>query len=155
MTTHVYTGGTFDCLHAGHMNFFRQIQSLFDGCELFVGLNTDDFVTEYKGKPPIFSYQERERHLELCGLVDHVIMNRSGEDSKPTIISAFGITEYCHGFADNLVIAIGQDWLARDYCKQMQFDHQWLTDHNISLVYVPHTDGVSTTEIRARLSHEY
>ena len=136
----IYTGGTFDLLHAGHMNFFRQIKELFPSCELVVSLNTDEFVESYKGKKPIFNYQEREQQLLWCGHVDKIIPNVGGADSKPTILDI-----------KPTIIAIGQDWLSRDYCKQMQFDAQWLTDRGISLIYIPHTDGISATEIKRRL----
>lgn len=138
--TVIYTGGTFDLLHAGHMNFFRQVKELFPDCELVVALNTDAFVESYKKKKPIFSYAERKQHLEWCGLVDNIVENFGNEDSKPTISDV----------RPN-IIAIGQDWLARNYCEQMKFDAQWLTDRGISLIYIPHTDGISTTEIKRRL----
>lgn len=153
----VYTGGTFDVLHAGHVNFFRQIKALFPGCELIVSLNTDEFILEYKGKSPVFSYGERVDHLRYTGYIDEIVPNIGGADSKPAIERAFE-----HWVIDDgrehepliRIIAIGQDWLAKDYCKQMQFDAQWLTNQNISLIYIPHTDGISTTEIKRRLAHE-
>lgn len=137
----VYTGGTFDLLHAGHMNLFRQIRKLFPECKITVALNTDEFVESYKKKKPIFSYEERVQHLQWCGLVDSIVKNIGDEDSKKTI-----------AVVNPHVIAIGQDWLSRDYCEQMQFNAQWLTDNGISLIYIPHTDGISTTEIKKRLS---
>jgi len=136
----VYTGGTFDLFHAGHMNFLRQIKELFPGCEIIVGLNTDQFVETYKNKKPLFTYQERYKHLMWCGLVDKVVENSGNEDSRPAI-----------SLVEPNVVAIGQDWLSKDYCKQMGFDAQWLTDRLISLIYIPHTDGISATEIKRRL----
>lgn len=150
----VYTGGTFDMLHAGHMNFFRRIKKLFPECRLVVGLNTDEFVLSYKKKKPVFNYTERKQHLEWCGLVDDVIANESGADSKPTILKAFTVVlspEIAMITQEYKIIAIGQDWLAKDYCKQMQFDNQWLTDNDISLIYVPHTDNISSSIIKERL----
>lgn len=136
----VYTGGTFDILHAGHVNLFRKIKEMFPDCWLIVGLNTDKFIKSYKGKSPVFNYKERARQIYLSGYVDEVVPNTGGANSKPAILSAE---------AD--IIVIGNDWLQKDYCKQMGFDAQWLTDHFITLVYVPHTDGISTTLIKERL----
>lgn len=153
----VYTGGTFDMLHAGHMNFFRRIKKLFPECRLVVGLNTDEFVLSYKKKKPVFNYMERKQHLEWCGLIDSVIANESGADSKPTILKAFTVVlspEITMITQEHKIIAIGQDWLAKDYCKQMQFDNQWLTDNDISLIYIPHTDNISSSIIKERLYAE-
>lgn len=136
----VYTGGTFDVLHAGHVNFFRQIKALFPDCHLVVSLNTDEFIEAYKGKKPVFDYLERVQHIQWCGYVDEIVENTGGADSKPAIEQV-----------NPDVIAIGQDWLGRNYCQQMQFSPQWLTEKGISLIYIPHTDGISTTEIKARI----
>jgi cytidyltransferase-like protein len=57
----LYTGGTFDIFHYGHINFLRQCSLLAD--EVIVSLNTDEFIKEYKGRPPIMSYDEREKSL--------------------------------------------------------------------------------------------
>lgn len=135
----IYTGGTFCALHAGHINFFWRIKKLFPNCTLVVSLNTDEFVKEYKGEVPAFNYLEREEHLHMCGYVDQVISNIGGSDSKPAILQVHPN-----------VIAIGSDWLDRDYCKQMSFDSKWLEDHEIALLYVPNQRVVSTTEIGRR-----
>jgi len=49
----VYTGGTFDLFHAGHSRFLARCAQLGD---VVVSLNTDEFIEEYKGKPPIISF---------------------------------------------------------------------------------------------------
>jgi cytidyltransferase-like protein len=153
MNTIVYTGGTFDILHAGHIRFFQHIKHLFPDCDLIIGLNTDEFIESYKGRKPTFSYKERWNQLEMMGLADSIIENIGNKDSKPAILEAFeGVSNTTKFHDGKRVIAIGQDWLGRDYCGQMGFTPQWLTDNNISLVYVPHTDGISSTEIRERLS---
>jgi cytidyltransferase-like protein len=44
----LYTGGTFDLFHYGHVNFLKKCYSV---CEtVIVALNTDDFVQKYKNK---------------------------------------------------------------------------------------------------------
>lgn len=37
---------------------------------VIVSLNTDEFIEEYKGKPPIISYQDRAEVLLFCRYVD-------------------------------------------------------------------------------------
>lgn len=137
----IYTGGTFDIPHLGHYNFFKQVKELFPDSWLIVALNTDEFIKEFKGSLPLFSYEERERFLKMIPFVDTVIVNTHGADSKPTI-----------SMVEPNVIAIGNDWLEKNYCKQMGFDAKWLREKNISLVYLPYTDGISTTEIKKRIN---
>lgn len=136
----VYTGGTFEIPHAGHVNFFRQIKALWPNCSLIVSLNTDDFIKRYKGHRPLYSFDERSRLIYMTGYVDTVIGNVGGEDSTPAILTV-----------NPDIIAIGNDWLEKDYCKQMGFNAQWLREHNITLCYLPYTEGISTTSIKERI----
>jgi glycerol-3-phosphate cytidylyltransferase len=132
----VYTGGTFDSPHVGHVNFLRQCARLG---EVTVVLNTDDFIERFKGKPPLFSYDERRTLLLKLPTVSRVIPNFGGEDSKPVI-----------ELIDPDIIAIASDWAGKDYYKQMSFTQEWLDERGIVLVYLPYTEIISTSEIRRR-----
>lgn len=134
----LYTGGTFDLFHAGHVDLLRQCKRLAD--EVVVSLNTDEFVESYKGKKPIMSFEERKRILESCRYVDRVIENFGGADSKPTILTV-----------QPNIIAIGIDWASKDYYKQMQFTKEWLDRQGITLVYIPHLQILSSTQIKKRV----
>ena len=133
----VYTGGTFDLLHIGHVNFLSQCAR---HGEVSVSLNTDEFISEYKGSAPIYSYEERKALLELLPSVKQVIPNIGGSDSKLAIETI-----------KPDVIAIGSDWARRDYYTQMDFDQNWLDDHDISLLYIPYTPGISSSSIKKRV----
>jgi glycerol-3-phosphate cytidylyltransferase len=137
----VYTGGTFDLFHAGHVNFLKRCKEIAGELgSVVVSLNTDEFIKEYKGKPPIVSFSDRMAVLKACQYVDQVIANSGGADSKPTILQV----------SPN-IIAIGTDWAKKDYYKQMQFTQDWLDEKDISLIYIPYTKGISSTEIKTRL----
>lgn len=135
----LYTGGTFDLFHAGHVEFLRKCSEL--DAEVIVSLNTDEFIEKYKGSAPVMSYDERKAVLEACVYVDKVIQNMGGADSKRAI-----------NFVNPDIIAIGSDWARKDYYEQMQFDQDWLDAHDISLMYIPYTQGISSTDIKRRLS---
>lgn len=139
----VYTGGTFDVFHSGHANFLRQCALLG---KVTVALNTDEFVERYKGKKPLMSYQEREAVLLACRYVSHVTPNVGGSDSKPTVEAVFDVE-----YPDRRIIAVGTDWVAKDYYKQMGFTQEWLDELKIVLVYIAYTPGVTTTELKKRL----
>lgn len=132
----VYTGGTFDLFHAGHVNFLKRCSEIGS---VTVALNTDDFIAQYKGKYPWMTLSERRAVLEACRWVDEVVVNRFGADSKPTIEEL-----------EPDVVAIGSDWARKDYYKQMQFTQDWLDSKNISLLYIPYTEGISSTELKER-----
>ena len=132
----IYTGGTFDLFHAGHVNFLKRCSEIG---HVTVSLNTDEFIYQYKGKYPWMSYDERKVVLAGCRYVDEVIPNKWGKDSKPTILEA-----------NPDIIAIGSDWARKDYYKQMMFDQDWLDQNNIMLLYIPYTSGISTTQLKER-----
>lgn len=138
----VYTGGTFDLPHRGHIRLLEHCRKIAGKTgKVIIALNTDEFILKYKGKSPIMSYDERKAVLENLRFVDKVIPNTSGADSKPTILSV----------KPNFVV-IGTDWAKKDYYAQMQFTQDWLDKHGITLCYVPYTEGISTTEIKRRMA---
>lgn len=138
----VYTGGTFDLFHSGHVRFLKACRTLAgqDG-QVVVSLNTDAFIEAYKGVAPVMSFDERKAVLLGCKYVDRVVPNYAGADSKPAI---------CKVQPD--LIVIGDDWARKDYYAQMQFTPTWLEKQNIQLVYVPYTPGISTTDLKARIA---
>jgi len=134
----LYTGGTFDLFHYGHVNFLKKCHSICNN--VVVALNTDEFIYQYKSKS-ILTYAEREASLLECKYVSKVVPNVFGQDSKPTILSV-----------NPDIIAVGDDWCHKDYYSQMDFTQEWLDNHNVTLVYIPYTKGISTTEIKARIN---
>lgn len=137
----LYTGGTFDLYHSGHAAFLKrcsQIAGWNDG-EVIVALNTDEFIEEYKGKPPVMSFQERKNTLLSVKYVDKVIPNYGGADSRIAIEAVMPD-----------LIVVGSDWARKDYYTQMAFDQNWLDEREIGLCYIPYTKGISTTDIKGR-----
>ena len=55
----VITYGTFDLLHAGHINLLRRAKELGD--YLIVVVSTDEFNWNEKQKKCYFSYEERKK----------------------------------------------------------------------------------------------
>lgn len=136
----VYTGGTFDLFHSGHVAFLKRCA---DFGSVTVSLNTDEFIAAYKGRPPIMTYAERRAVLLGCKWVDEVIANEGGADSKIAIEKARPD-----------IVAIGSDWARKDYYKQMQFSQDWLDARGIMLLYIPYSSGISSTEIKRRFGVE-
>jgi len=137
----VYTGGSFDLFHSGHVAFLRRCRELAGPTgEVIVSLNTDEFIQAYKGKGLVMNYAERKAVIESCRFVDYAIPNTGGADSTIAIESV----------SPDLVV-IGSDWARRDYYAQMGFTQDWLDERGIGLVYIPYTQGISSTAIKERL----
>lgn len=137
----LYTGGTFDILHYGHLKFLKQCRLISD--KVIVSLNKDSFVEEYKGVKPIMSYKERYDSLNHCCYVDEIIENKYDSDSKRLIEEV-----------KPNIIAVGTDWAGKDYYSQMGFSQDWLDEMGIVLCYLPYGNtGISTTEIKNRIKN--
>ena len=122
----VITYGTYDLLHEGHINLLRRAKELGD--YLIVGVTNDSFDRE-RGKLNVRNnVLERVEAVKRTGFVDQVII----EDYVGQKID--DILKY-----DVDIFAIGSDWEGKfdylnEYCK---------------VVYLPRTEGVSSTMLRA------
>jgi glycerol-3-phosphate cytidylyltransferase len=137
----VYTGGTFDLFHSGHVNLLKRCKEIAgENGKVVVALNTDDFIFQFKNKKPVCSEQERMEVLLSCKYVDEVVMNVGGQDSRISI-----------EIVSPNYIVVGSDWAKKDYYAQMSFTQEWLDERGIGLVYVPYTNSISSTKIRGRM----
>jgi glycerol-3-phosphate cytidylyltransferase len=137
----VYTGGSFDLFHSGHVAFLKRCKELAGDGRVVVSLNTDEFILDYKGKGLVMNYEERRAVLLSCRFVDDVVPNLGGADSCLAI-----------DLAKPDLVVIGSDWARRDYYAQMGFSQDWLDERGIGLVYLPYTAGISSTDIKGRLA---
>ena len=131
----VYVGGTFDLLHPGHLRLLQRAAQMGD---VWVSLNTDEFSASYKRKP-VFSYTERWEMLKACKYVTEVVKNEGGADSKPAILKV-----------RPRYLVHGDDWMGESYLNQLGIDRDFLHEHQIALVYLPYTKGISTSDILLR-----
>jgi glycerol-3-phosphate cytidylyltransferase len=138
----VYTGGSFDLFHRGHAEFLKRCAEIAgqDG-KVVVSLNTDEFILAYKGKGLVINYDDRKSVLLACRYVHSVVPNVGGADSRIAI-----------ELVKPDIIVVGSDWARRDYYAQMGFDQDWLDERGIGLAYIPYTQGISSTDIKARLA---
>lgn len=123
----VITYGTYDLLHVGHINLLRRARELGD--YLIVALSTDEF-NRIKHKEAYHKFEDRKAILEAIRYVDEVIPENSWEQKIQDVI-------------DNKVdiFVMGDDWkgqfdFLKEYCE---------------VVYLPRTEGISTTKIKEDL----
>jgi cytidyltransferase-like protein len=72
--TRIMVFGTFDMIHAGHEDLFRQARALGDEPYLIVSVATDANVDRIKGKKPQRSQDERRELVAASPLVDEAII---------------------------------------------------------------------------------
>ncbi len=125
----ILTYGTFDLLHYGHINILKRAKALGD--YLVVALSTDEF-NAIKGKKAYHDYETRKMMLEAVRYVDLVIPEENWEQ-KIDDVKKYEI--------DTLVM--GDDWAGSD-----KFDY--LKEY-CEVIYLPRTEGVSTTKIKKEL----
>jgi len=81
----VFTNGTFDILHRGHVSYLQAARRLGD--VLIVGLNTDASIRRIKGpRRPINPNRDRAAVLAALGCVDYVVF--FGDDTPARLIKA-------------------------------------------------------------------
>ena len=82
--------GAFDCLHPGHLDFFRQAKKYGDF--LIVSVGTDKNVKKIKGKRPLFNEEERLTLVRECKIVNRAVLGKESNfyehirDCEPDVI---------------------------------------------------------------------
>lgn len=82
--------GTYDNLHPGHLDFFKQARQYGD--ELIAVIARDQNVKKFKGHYPRQKENERAKSVRECRLVDTVILGhfynpyKVIEDYRPDVI---------------------------------------------------------------------
>ncbi len=66
--------GTFDVLHKGHINFFKQARSLSRDPYLIVSVARDINIKKIKGRKPINSEKKRLIAVRASKLVDKAVL---------------------------------------------------------------------------------
>ena len=131
MTT-VYTTGTFDLFHIGHLRLLQRAKALAgEGGRLIVGVSTDRFNEVEKGKRATIPFAERAEIVAALKCVDEVIPENNWD--KRSNLLKYAVDIY----------VIGNDWEGKfdelkDVCR---------------VVYLPRTDGISSTELKDKI-HE-
>lgn len=67
--------GTFDGLHKGHLDFFRQAKNFIKNSFLIVSIARDENVLRIKGQLPTLNEKKRVVLVKNCLLVDKVILS--------------------------------------------------------------------------------
>lgn len=134
----LYPGG-FDHLHLGHrtaLTTARTIAGRYGHGHLIAAVNSDQLMRHYKREPGQ-PQQKRLEELQALGIADEVTIWDGPQGQAERILS----------IAPDLYIA-GTDWLTKDLAQQLGVHSlAWFDEHNISLMFLRRTPGISTTQI--------
>lgn len=125
-----YTTGVYDMFHIGHLNVIRRAKEQCD--YLIVGVSTDGLVQKEKNKTPVIPYEERAAIVAALRYVDEVVPQ---EDKNK-----LGAWEKYH--FDKMFV--GSDWKGTPQWEKYE---RQLRPHGVEIVYLSHTDGISSTKL--------
>lgn len=128
--TRVWSNGTYDLLHAGHLELLKYAASL--GYSLWVGIDGDKRVKALKGEGrPIENEDARAMNVYNLPFVSHVVLFHSDEELKNAV----------KVYKPHIMV-IGDDYkekkiIGSEYAKEVRFFKR--------------LEGISTTNIIANL----
>lgn len=132
-----YTTGVFDMFHMGHLNIIRKAK---EQCEyLIVGVTTDELCMARKNKLPIIPENDRVAIVEAIRFVDKVVLQNDMD--KLRAVTQHGVD----------VVFVGSDWKGTPSWEQYEKE---FAEVGCSVVYLDHTDGISSSILRERLNKE-
>ena len=129
-----YTTGVFDMFHVGHLNILRRAKEM---CEyLIVGVTTDKLCLDRKHKIPVICETDRKDIISAIKYVDKVILQENMD--KLSTVKEIG--------AD--AVFVGSDWEGTP--EWIAYEEQF-SKLGCDVVYLRHTDGISSTILRERI----
>ena len=130
-----YTTGVFDMFHIGHLNILKRAK---EQCEfLIVGVTTDELCFQRKQKYPIICESDRIAIVSELRCVDQVVLQENMDKLE-------AVKKYR---AD--AVFVGSDWKGTAAWNKYEKE---FAEVGCTVVYLDHTDGISSTILRDRLN---
>ena len=127
----VYTVGTFDMLHVGHLALLEHCRRL--GSIVAVGVASDRVVNSYKPNKPIIPLDQRMQMLKALRCVD--------------IVRPYFELEYVSGCkaVDADIFVVGEDWGSKSHNTDVE---SYLERKGCEIVKVRYDQRTSSTQIK-------
>jgi len=127
----IYTVGTFDLLHVGHLALLEYCKTLGD--TLVVGVASDEVVASYKPNPPVVPLEQRIEMLKALRCVD---------DAR-----GYHELEYVSACKElNVdIFVIGEDWGDKPHNIEVE---KYLKSTGKRIVQVSYNPKTSSTKIK-------
>lgn len=127
----VYTVGTFDLLHVGHLALLEKCKALGD--VVAVGVASDNVVNSYKPNVPVIPLDQREEMLKALSCVD--------------IVRPYYELEYVSGCKElNVdIFVVGEDWGNKPHNIDVE---SYLNSNGKKIIQVLYNPRTSSTSIK-------
>ena len=132
-----YTTGVFDMFHIGHLNILRRAKEQCD--HLIVGVTSDSLCIDRKGKAPVICEADRVAIVSAIRYADEVMIQ--ADMDKMAAVKRYG--------AD--AVFVGSDWKGTAAWDAYEKEFNSV---GCDVVYLDHTDGISSSILRERLNKE-
>lgn len=129
--TIVYTCGCFDMFHVGHLNILESAKALGD--RLIVAVSTDELAERHKPGKLVLPFEQRIAIIKALKCVDAAIPQTDRDK-----FLAWEKLKYD-------VLVVGDDWYGKESFSNYESK---LMKNNVKIVYMPYTQGISSTVIR-------
>lgn len=130
----VYTVGTFDLLHVGHLALLEHCASL--GNTVAVGVASDEVVKLYKPNIPVIPLEQRIQMLLALSCVDVVLPYHE-----------LDYIAVCKQVKADIFV-IGEDWGKKPHNKGVE---EYLKSQGKEIVQIRYNPRNSSTQIKARI----
>lgn len=132
-----YTTGVYDMFHIGHLNVLKRAK---ENCDyLIVGVTTDELCYRRKNKYPVICEKERVQIINELKCVDKVVLQEDMDKGKA--VKKYNVD----------AVFVGSDWKETDTWRSYEKE---FSKYGCTVVYLEHTDGISSTILRKRLNNE-
>jgi len=134
----VYTVGTFDLLHVGHLALLEYCRTLGD--VVAVGVASDSVVSSYKPNVPVIPLEERMEMLKSLRCVD--------------IVRSYNELEYvsaCKELKPDIFV-IGEDWGDKPHNIDVE---TYLHSKDSKIVQVSYNPKTSSTKIKQNVIAQF
>ena len=134
----VYTVGTFDLLHVGHLALLEYCRKIGD--VVAVGVASDQVVSSYKPRVPVIPLDQREEMLKALRCVD--------------IVRPYYELEYvsaCKALNADIFV-IGEDWGKNPHNIAVE---SYLKSEGKKIIQVLYNPRTSSTQIKQNVMGQY
>lgn len=129
----VFTVGVYDLLHKGHVELYRRAKGLGD--YLIVAVPDSDFILKYEPTAKVLNSTEDRKYMIKCiRYVDEVISYTEVDKRVQEV--------------DFYVFVTGPDQCHAGFQRAIQ----WCEEHGRQHIVLGRTDGVSSSELKAKIA---
>ncbi|XPV67829.1 MAG: adenylyltransferase/cytidyltransferase family protein [Halarcobacter sp.] len=133
--------GVFDLFHVGHLRYLEYSKN--QGNSLIVGVLSDKSCLKIKSKKPIISQDQRMEIVKSLKCVNSVVSLPDENILKDEV----KLLEWINNLNINAVV-VSKEWEgSTKWEKRVPLFKQ----NGIDIIYAPHTNGISTSEIMNRI----